>query len=225
MNLHIGSFFLLFTVLCNVAPSILCAQPGSITIGKLKYSGGGDWYGNVNSLRNLKQFIRENTRVNLSVEEEVVEPGSPQIFQYPMLYLSGHGNIEFSRAEAQNLRRYMLSGGFLLMDDDYGMHKYAVREIRKLFPEYELVDLPFSHPIFRTHFEFSRGLPKIHEHDNKPAQAFGIIHEGRLVLLLTYEADLGDGWEDPQVHNDPPEVRLRALQMGTNILLYALLKP
>jgi len=214
---------LAFFMFCVWSDGSVQAQSYSVTIGKLKYGGGGDWYGNVNSLRNLCKFVRENTSVNIAPEEDLVEPGSPQIFQYPMLYLSGHGNIELSRGEAQNLRRYMLAGGFLLIDDDYGMHKYALREIKKMFPDIELVALPFSHPIFHNHFKFPNGMPKTHEHDSKAPQAFGIIHEGRLVLMLTYESDLGDGWEDPQVHNDPPEVRLKALQIGANILLYSLL--
>jgi len=192
----------------------------SFKIGKLKYEGGGDWYANPSSLPNLFRFIRSNTRMKVNLEEEVVEPGSPLIYQFPMLYMTGHGNVFFSDAEVRNLRNYLLAGGFLLMDDNYGMHKYAVREIRKLFPEYQLVNLPANHPIFQKPFYFPQGIPKIHEHDGKPAEALAIIHEGRVVLLLTYECDLGDGWEDPRVHNNPEELRQKALQMGANIVHY-----
>lgn len=194
----------------------------SFKVAKLKYNGGGDWYANPSSLPNLFEFIRQNTRMNIYVEEEIVEPGSAQIFQYPMVYFTGHGNIIFSDAEAKNLRKYLLAGGFLLADDNYGMQKYIVRELKKVFPEYELKEIPFTHPIYHQHYKFPNGLPKIHEHDGKPAQGFGIFHEGRLLCMVTCECDLGDGWEDPEVHNDPPEVRLKALQMGTNIIMYIL---
>ncbi len=191
-------------------------------IAKLKYGGGGDWYANPSSLPNLFRYIRENTKMNIYLEEEVVEPGSALIFQYPMLYITGHGNIEFSQAEIENLRKYLYAGGFLLIDDNYGLHNYAKREIKKLFPDVPLVEIPFSHPIYHQHYEFPNGIPKIHEHDGKPAQAFGIFLDGRLALMLTYETDLGDGWEDAAIHNNPEEVRRKAFQMGTNIIMYLL---
>ncbi|MCS7074594.1 MAG: DUF4159 domain-containing protein [Bacteroidia bacterium] len=197
-------------------------QKISFKIGKLKYDGGGDWYANPSSLPNLFDYIRKNTRANIYLEEEVVEPGSPAIYQYPMLYITGHGNIVFSDAEVKNLRKYLLSGGFLLADDNYGLQPYIKREIKKIFPEYELQEIPYQHPIYHCHYSFPKGIPKIHEHDGKPAQAFGIFHENRLVLMLTYECDLGDGWEDAEVHNDSPQVRELAFRMGTNIVLYIL---
>jgi len=194
----------------------------SFKIGKLKYGGGGDWYANPSALPNLFAYIRQSTRINLSPEEEVVEVGSPQIMQYPMTYITGHGNIVFSESEAKNLRTYLMAGGFLLIDDNYGLNQYAVREMKKVFPEYDFVELPFGHPIYHQHTDFPKGLPKIHEHDGKPAQGFGIFHDDRLVCYLTYETDLGDGWEDPEVHNDPEPVRQQALQMGANIVMYVL---
>lgn len=200
--------------------SLTMAQVPSFKIAKLKYNGGGDWYANPSSLPNLFKYIRANTRANIYVEEEVVEPGSAELYQYPMLYMTGHGNVEFSTAEAQNLRKYLLAGGFFLIDDNYGLNPYIVREMKKVFPEYQFVEIPFTHPVYQTPFKFPNGIPKIHEHDGKPAQLFGIIHEGRLLCLLTYECDLGDGWEDPEVHNNPEEIRAKALQMGANIVYY-----
>lgn len=193
----------------------------SFKVGKLKYNGG-DWYANQTSLPNLYKFIKENTRMNINLEEEVVEASNPNILQFPMLYMTGHGNVDFNNTEVENLRKFMFSGGFLLMDDNYGMNKFAKREIKKIFPEFELKEIPFSHPVFNQHFKFPNGLPKIHEHDNKPPQAFGIFIDGRLALMLTYESDLGDGWEDRTVHNDPEDVRLKALQMGANIVMYVI---
>jgi len=190
-------------------------------VAKLKYNGG-DWYANQTSLPNLFKFIKDNTRMSINLEEDVVEPASAQIYQYPMVYLTGHGNIEFNRTETDNLRYYVLSGGFILMDDNYGMNQFAKREIKRIFPDYELKEIPFSHPVFKQHFVFNSGLPKVHEHDNKPPQAFGIFVDGRLALMLTLESDLGDGWENREVHNDPEEVRLKALQMGANIVMYVI---
>ncbi len=201
---------------------VVVGQQASFKVAKLKYNGGGDWYANPSSLKNLFHFIKQNTRLNLHLEEEVVEPGSPQIFQYPMLYITGHGNIEFSSSEAENLRKYLVGGGFLLIDDNYGLNKFAIREMKKVFPDQAFVELPHTHPIFHQHYKFPKGLPKIHEHDGKPAQAFGIIIDGRVVCMLTYESDLGDGWEDAEVHKDPEHLRQLALQMGTNIVLYVL---
>jgi hypothetical protein len=217
-------FKIAIILLSSFAASYVNAQKSgyAFKIGKLKYGGGGDWYANPSSLPNLFRFIRENTKMNIYLEEEVVEPGSALIFQYPMLYITGHGNIEFSNAEVENLRKYLWAGGFLLIDDNYGMHNYAKREIKKLFPDHPLVEIPFSHPIYHQHYEFPNGIPKIHEHDGKPAQAFGIFLDGRLALMLTYETDLGDGWEDAAIHNNPEEVRQKAFRMGTNIVMYLL---
>lgn len=190
-------------------------------IGKLKYEGGGDWYANPTALPNLIAFINENSTVKVFPTEEVVEAGGSQLFQYPYVYMTGHGNVTFTESEAENLRKYLISGGFLHIDDNYGMDRYVRKEMKKVFPELEFVALPFSHEIYHEHFDFPNGLPKIHEHDNKPPQGLALIFEGRVLVYYTFETDLGDGWEDPTVHNDPEEVRQKALQMGTNIVLWA----
>ena len=203
----------------------LQAQPNSrhhFKIAKLKYEGGGDWYSNPTSLPNLIEFINEHSNVQISEVEEVVEPGGSQIFQYPYVYMTGHGNVKFSKSEAENLRRYLISGGFLHIDDNYGMDTYIRREIKQVFPELEWIELPFNHEIYQQHFEFEKGLPKIHEHDNKDPQGLALIYEGRVVVYYTYETDLGDGWEDQSVHNDPEELREKALQMGANVVLWAI---
>lgn len=191
-------------------------------IAKLKYEGGGDWYSNPTAIPNLIGFINEQTMTKVSPLEEIVEPGGSQIFQYPYVYLTGHGNITFSDTEAENLRLYLISGGFLHVDDNYGIDKYIRREMKKVFPELEFVPLPFNHGIYNQHFEFPSGLPKIHEHDGKPPEGLALIYEGRIVCYYTYETDLGDGWEDQSVHNDPEEIRRQALQMGANIVLWAI---
>ncbi len=196
-------------------------QLHSQEIALLKYQGGGDWYANPTSLPNLIKFSNENITTAINPKPATVTPGSTDIFQYPFLHMTGHGNVYFSDEEATNLRNYLLSGGFLHIDDNYGMQKYLLKEIKKVFPDRELQELPSSHPIFNNAFSFPNGLPKIHEHEGLPPQAFGIFENNRLILIFTVESDLGDGWEDPAVHNDPPEVRLKALQMGANILKYA----
>ncbi len=190
-------------------------------IGILKYGGGGDWYSNPTAMPNLIAFCNENINTKLDDQPETIEVGSISIFQYPMIHMTGHGNVFFSSEEAENLRNYLLSGGFLHIDDNYGMEPYLRREIKKVFPNKPLEELGADHPIFNQKYRFPDGLPKIHEHDGKRPQAFGIFDNGRLVLLFTYESDLGDGWEDAEVHNDPKEVRLKALQMGANIVEYA----
>lgn len=187
----------------------------------LKYKGGGDWYSNPTALPNLIAFCNDNINTKMKAKPETVEVGSSDIFQYPLLHMTGHGNVFFSDEDAENLRNYLISGGFLHIDDNYGMQPYITKELKKVFPNQELVELPNNHPIFNTAYKFPKGLPKIHEHDGKRPQAFGLFHKTRLVLLFTFESDLGDGWEDPEVHNDPEEVRLRSLQMGANIVKYA----
>lgn len=187
----------------------------------LKYQGGGDWYSNPTSLPNLIQFCNENINTAISPKPGTVTPGSSDIFQFPYVHMTGHGNVFFSEEEATNLRTYLQGGGFLHIDDNYGMNEYIRKELKKVFPDKELQELPASHPIFNIAYAFPNGLPKIHEHDGLPPQAFGIVENGRLVCLFTYESDLGNGWEDPAVHNDPPEVRQKALQMGANIIKYA----
>ncbi len=192
----------------------------TIKIALLKYSGGGDWYANPTSLKNLIQFSNQYLGTEIDETPATVEPGSAEIFNYPFIHMTGHGNVIFSPREVVNLRNYLKSGGFLHIDDNYGMDKFVRKEILKIFPENELIELPFSHPIFHQTFNFPNGLPKIHEHDGKKPQAFAIFNEGRLVLLYTYESDLGDGWEDIEVHNDSEGKRLKALQMGANIINY-----
>ncbi len=190
-------------------------------IALLKYQGGGDWYSNPTSLANLIQFCNENIHTSIDSKPATVSPGSDAIFQYPFVHMTGHGRVFFSDAEAKNLREYLLSGGFLHIDDNYGMNQYIRGELSKVFPDKELQELPGSHPIFSSAYDFPGGLPKIHEHDGLPAKALGIFENQRLLCVFTYESDLGDGWEDPEVHNDPSEVRLKALQMGANIIKYA----
>ncbi|MFY7788800.1 MAG: DUF4159 domain-containing protein [Thermoflexibacteraceae bacterium] len=192
-----------------------------IRIAKLKYNGGGDWYANKTALPNLITFCNKQLQTTIATEEDVVEVGSPELFSYPFVYLTGHGNVVFSDAEAQNLRNYLLAGGFLHIDDNYGLDKFIRLEMKKVFPELDFVELPYNHPIYQQKFKFPNGLPKIHEHDGKPAQGFGLFYKGRLVCFYSYECDLGNGWEDQVIYNDPEEVRQKALQMGANLLMYA----
>lgn len=189
-------------------------------IALLRYGGGGDWYSNPTSLPNLIQFCNQQINTSLKSKPATVAPGDIELFNYPLVHMTGHGNVYFSDEEVNNLRQYLLSGGFLHIDDNYGMDPYIRKELKKLFPNEDLKELPADHPIFRQKFSFPKGLPKIHEHDNSRPQAFGISFEGRLVLLYTFECDLGDGWENPEVHNDPPDVRTKALQMGANMVQY-----
>lgn len=195
---------------------------GKFVIARLKYGGGGDWYSNPSSLPNLLQFIGEHTYVKVHNDEVRVGIMDKDFFNYPYLYMNGHGNVRFTDEEVLRLRQHLQSGGFLHADDNYGMDQSFRREIKRVFPDNELVELPFSHPIYHQLYDFPNGLPKIHEHDGKPPQGLGIFYQGRLVVFYTYECDLGDGWEDPEVHNDPPEKREAALKMGTNIVLYYL---
>ena len=199
---------------------LFCGSINSQEIALLKYGGGGDWYGNPTSLPNLIKFCNDNINTVLEEKPATVTPSSIDIYDYPFIHMTGHGNVYFSNEEAENLREYMVSGGFMHIDDNYGMDQYVRKEIIKIFPNKELKELPGNHPIFNAFFKFPNGLPKIHEHDGLPPQAFGIFEGERLVLLYTYETDLGNGWENQEIHNDPPEVRLKALQMGANIIKY-----
>ena len=189
-------------------------------IALLKYNGGGDWYANPTSLTNLIAFCNQNLGTSLQKDYATVEAGSPEIFNYPFIHMTGHGNIYFNEEEARNLRNYLVGGGFLHIDDNYGMDPYVRPQMKKVFPELDFVELPFSYPIYHQKYEFSNGLPKIHEHDGKPPQGFGLIWEGRLVCFYSYETDLGDGWEDQDVHHDSQEKRLQALEMGANLVSY-----
>lgn len=197
------------------APTITAQE-----IAILKYNGGGDWYANPTALPNLIRFCNENIDTKIEPQPETVEVGSSRIFQYPFLHMTGHGNVVFSEEESENLRAYLLSGGFLHIDDNYGMAPYLKVALTKVFPDKALEELGNDHPVFNQAYKFPNGLPKIHEHDGERPQALGLFHENRLILLFTVESDLGDGWEDPSVHNDPADVRLKALQMGANIIAY-----
>ena len=208
-------------ILCSV-DAATSAEPGKFTLARLHYGGGGDWYANPSSIPNLMKYISENSSIKTAVKEARVKIPDEDLFRYPILYMTGHGNVSFSDPEALRLRQYLTSGGFLFADDNYGMNDSFRRQMKKVFPDKDLVELPFSHGIFNIHFKFPNGLPKIHEHDGKPPQAFGIFHESRLIVFFTYESDLGDGWEDESVHNDPLERRNAALQMGTNVIVWAL---
>lgn len=199
-------------------------QAQQMRLAVLKYGGGGDWYANLaTSVPNLIAFCNSNMNMQLDPEQAIVEVGSPDIFNYPFIHMTGHGNVVFTDNEAQNLRKYLLSGGFLHIDDNYGMDQFVRRELKKVFPSEELAELPPSHPIFHQQYIFEKGIPKIHEHDGGRPQAFGITHEGRLVLLYTYETDLGDGWESAEIHGNSEETRRKALQMGANIVRYVLM--
>jgi hypothetical protein len=189
-------------------------------IAKLKYNGGGDWYANKTALPNLIKFSNTENGTNIFPEEDIVEVGSRDIFLYPYIYMTGHGNVVFSDTESANLRKYLIGGGFLHIDDNYGLDKFIRLELKKVFPELDLIELPFDHPIYHQKFDFPKGLPKVHEHDSKPPQGFGLVYEGRLVVFYSFECDLGNGWEDQRIHNDPEEKRLQALRMGANILAY-----
>lgn len=203
-------------VLC----SFRAVQEKPLKIALLKYNGGGDWYANPTSLPNLVKFCNENLGTNIEPDPPTVEVGSAELFNYPFVHMTGHGNVVFNEQETDNLRNYLIGGGFLYADDNYGMDKFIRPQLDKLIPGSKLVELPFSHPIFHQKYDFPKGLPKIHEHDGKAPQAFGLFYQGRLVVLYTYECDLGDGWEDQDVHKDPEEVRQKALKMGANIIRY-----
>ncbi len=193
----------------------------TIKLALLKYQGGGDWYSNPTALPNLADFCNSKLGTNFDPDYETVEVANAEIFNYPFVHMTGHGNVVFSDSEAENLRMYLIAGGFLHIDDNYGMDPFVRPTMKKVFPELEFVELPFDHPIYKQKFKFTNGLPKIHKHDDKPAQGFGLIHEGRVVCFYTYECDLGDGWEDPEVHKDPPDLRRKALEMGANIIQFA----
>ncbi|GAA4334029.1 DUF4159 domain-containing protein [Mucilaginibacter gynuensis] len=194
----------------------------SYKIGRLKYNGGGDWYGDRTALTNLIKFCNENLKTNFETDEEIVEAGSAQIFNYPFIFMTGHGNVIFSAQEARNLRKYLTGGGFLHIDDNYGLDKFIRPQMKQVFPELEFVELPLNHPVYHQKYAFPNGLPKVHEHDGKRAQGFGLIYKGRLVCYYSYESDLGNGWEDLGTYpGDAQETRLKALKMGANLIQYS----
>jgi hypothetical protein len=217
MNFRVRWLVTLVFAVLTVIPNTASAQ---LKIAKLKYNGGGDWYANKTALPNLIRFCNKELGMLLEAEEDAVEVGSQELFNYPYVYMTGHGNVVFSPEEAANLRNYLLAGGFLHIDDNYGLDKFVRIELKKVFPELELVELAFDHPIYHQKFDFPKGLPKIHEHDGKPAQGLGLIYQGRLVAFYSFECDLGNGWEDQRIHNDPQERREMALKMGANIISY-----
>tara|TARA_Y100000385_G_C13097738_1_gene642449 strand:+ start:2488 stop:3141 length:654 start_codon:yes stop_codon:yes gene_type:complete len=190
----------------------------SYKIAVLKYNGGGDWYSNPTALTNLIQYCNDRLGTNMDKQYDIVEVGNQAIFNYPFVHMTGHGNVVFSTDDSENLRNYLIGGGFLHIDDNYGMDKFIRPEMKKVFPESDFVELPYNHPIYNQKFSFKNGLPKIHKHDEKPSQGFGLFYKGRMVCFYSYESDLGDGWEDAEVHNDSQETRLKALKMGANII-------
>jgi hypothetical protein len=191
----------------------------TLKFGLLKYGGGGDWYNDVHSLKNLAAFCNKNLGTNFDLEHGTVEPGSAELFNYAIIYATGHGNMVFSDLEARNLRMYLESGGFLILNDDFGLDPFARPAMKKVFPELDFVELPFGHPVFHQKFDFKNGCPKVHQHDGKPAQLFGLVFQGRVVCVYNFETDLGDGWDD--VHKDPEDARQQALRMGANIVQFA----
>jgi hypothetical protein len=197
------------------------ASGARMSIGRLHYDGGGDWYANPSSLPNLLDAIRTRTALRVGREERVVTLRDDELWNLPYLHMTGHGNVRFSDEDLVTLRRWLRQGGFLHVDDNYGMDQSFRREIARLFPGEDLVEVPLDHPIYHLVYDFPRGVPKIHEHDKKPAQGFGIFLDGRLVVYYSYQTDLGDGWEDPEVHRDPPAKREAALRMGVNLFAYA----
>lgn len=214
-QLLIGLIYFLFFTSFKLFP------PYAYQVAVLKYNGGGDWYGNLEtSLPNLIKFCNDNLKTNINPEQAIVEAGSVEIFNYPFIHMTGHGNVVFSDQEADNLRRYLKGGGFLHISDNYGMDKFLPLQLKKVFPDLELVELPFNHPIYHQKYDFN-GLPKIHEHDNKAPKGYGLIYNGRLICFYDTECDLGDGWESPDVHKDSEEARQKALKMGANIISYA----
>lgn len=200
--------------------SFIAPQNGALKMGLLKYSGGGDWYANPTALPNLAKFCNENLGTNFNPDYATVEVGSADLFNYPFIHMTGHGNVVFSSADAENMRNYLIGGGFLHIDDNYGMDKFVRVAMKQVFPELDFVELPFEHEVYKQKFEFKNGLPKIHKHDDKPAQAFGLIWKDRLVCFYSYESDLGDGWEDWEVHKDSEEKRQEAFKMGANMIQY-----
>jgi len=204
-------------------PIIMGFNSYSYKVGVLKYNGGGDWYSNPTSMTNLITFCSKELNMNIHPNYDVVDVSSSELFRYPFIHMTGHGNVVFSDVETENLRTYLIGGGFLHIDDNYGMDPYIRPEMKKVFPELDFIELPFSHPIYHQNTNFDTGLPKIHEHDGQPARGFGLIYEARLVCFYTFESDLGDGWEDYEVHKDSRQIRRLALKMGGNILQYALM--
>lgn len=208
-------------VFCTLSFTAIEKENPSLQLALLKYNGGGDWYSNPTALINLAAFSNKFLNTNFDLQYATVDVGSSEIYNHPFVHMTGHGNVIFSDAEAENLRNYLVAGGFLHIDDNYGMDQFVRLAMRKVFPELDFVELPFQHEVYHQRYDFDNGVPKIHKHDDKPGQGFGIVHEGRLVCFYSYESDLGDGWEDQEVHKDPQDVRIAALRMGANLISYA----
>jgi hypothetical protein len=221
LQLLLAGILLLGTVAAGPAP-VGQVKGSRVTVGLVKYKGGGDWYEDGRALKNLFQYIRQNTNIDIAPEPAAVEPSSTELFSYPVIYIAGHGNIVFSADDVANLRHYFAAGGFMFANDDYGMDKSFRREMKKVFPDADWMEVPFNHPVYHNLYQFPNGCPKIHEHDNLPAQGLGLFLNGVMVAYYNYQADLGDGWEEPDVYNDPPEKHKAALEMGTNVIVYAL---
>ncbi|MBV6505943.1 MAG: hypothetical protein ILNGONEN_01509 [Syntrophorhabdaceae bacterium] len=221
---HRFNIFLALLFCWGSAPAVYSqtAASSAFTLARIKYRGGGDWYNDPSIIPNLLKFMRQHTTMNLANDEQHVELMEEALFAYPVVFLTGHGKITFSPDEARRLREYLLGGGFLYADDDYGMDKSFREEMKKVFPDKPWVEIPFNHPIYHCHFDFPNGVPKTHEHDGRPPKGFGLFHEGRMIAYYTWETNISDGWADPDIHGDPPEKREEALKMGTNIVVFAL---
>jgi hypothetical protein len=206
-----------------ISNTIFYSQDYSFKIGVLKYNGGGDWYANPTALPNLIQFCNKNLNTNINPSYDEIEIGNSELFNYPWVHLTGHGNVVFDSREVANLRAYLIAGGFLHISDNYGLDPFIRKEMKKVFPEADFIELPLNHEIYQTPYQFKNGLPKIHEHDNNTPLGLGLFYEGKLICFYDYECDLGDGWEDEEVHNDSEEIRTKALKMGANIVTYALM--
>ena len=215
-------FFLLLFIFFVFSILSLAQDADKFTIARIKYGGGGDWYYGQTQIPNLLKGLRERTNIKTANKQEVIQLTDRKLYNYPFIYMTGHGNVAFTDEEVKSLRQYLLRGGFLWANDDYGLDKSFRREMKRVFPDKELIEVPFDHPIYHCFYEFPNGLPKIHEHDGKPPKGYGIFHEGRMIVFYDYESDIGDGLEDPEVHNDPPEKREQALRMAINIVVYAL---
>lgn len=227
ISLHLVSYILLLTSTMRrlytfiILIAAMTAQSQNLKIAKLQYAGGGDWYANKTALPNLIEFCNNNLNMSLAKEEEVVDISSNELFLYPYIYMTGHGNVVFSKSDADNLRVYLQAGGFLHIDDNYGLDQFIRLEMKKVFPELDFVEIPFTHPIYHQKYDFDKGLPKVHEHDGARPQGLGLIYEGRLVCFYSYESDLGNGWEDQNIYDDPEYIRQEALKMGANIITYS----
>jgi hypothetical protein len=220
MKLILKYTFVLIAIFCAKFAFAIYPPP-SYKIAVLKYGGGGDWYANLEtSLPNLIRFCNDQLKTNINTEQGIVEAGSGELFNYPFIHMTGHGNVIFNNQESENLRNYLMGGGFLHISDNYGMDKFIRLELKKIFPENDLVEIPFNHPVYHQKFDFPNGLPKIHEHDNKTPQGLGVFYKGRLVVYYDFECDLGDGWESPEIHNDSEDARQKALKMGANLISY-----